>query len=189
MIASPAIQSIVSRSLGPSQQGMGLGVLASVSGICAALGPLLFSALYSYCRHPPLSFPELPFYIGAGLVSVGIVVVQVWLPLGRDLEHAAPLLDEEVAWGDGSVCVQEEDGIRGQRGQEEDGIRGQRGQEEPAPPMGSIWGGARRSDAALEAQEQQQQEASGALGALGHPDRQTRGGRPFKSPQVPPPQD
>ena len=89
MIASPAIQSIVSRSLGPSQQGMGLGVLASVSGICAALGPLLFSALYSYCRHPPLSFPELPFYIEAGF--------RFRLPLGRDLEHAAPLLDEEVA--------------------------------------------------------------------------------------------
>ena len=88
MIASPAIQSILSHSLKPSEQGAGLGLLASVTGLCSALGPLLFSALYSYCRRPPLSLPELPFYCGTGMVSIGVVLAAGWLPHGSTVAAA-----------------------------------------------------------------------------------------------------
>ena len=85
MIASPAISSMLSRRLNSTEQGLGLGILASVSGLCSCLGPLLFSNVYSWCRKPPLSFPQLPFYLGAALVCLGLCIAAFWLPLGRDV--------------------------------------------------------------------------------------------------------
>ncbi|MYM95122.1 Tet(A)/Tet(B)/Tet(C) family tetracycline efflux MFS transporter [Duganella vulcania] len=63
-IGAPALQSLVSASVGPDQQGKLQGVLASTASLATVIGPVAISTIYFMSRG---SFPGLVWLIGAGL--------------------------------------------------------------------------------------------------------------------------
>lgn len=75
------LQSMVSKSLAPSVQGVGIGCLLAVQNLNSAIGPALFGWLYASFRCPPFDFPELPFIFGVVMASLACAVVCAKLPL------------------------------------------------------------------------------------------------------------
>ncbi|OEZ59803.1 Tet(A)/Tet(B)/Tet(C) family tetracycline efflux MFS transporter [Duganella sp. HH105] len=63
-IGAPALQAIMSGSVGPDQQGKLQGVLASAASLATVIGPVAISTIYFMSRG---SFPGLVWLIGAGL--------------------------------------------------------------------------------------------------------------------------
>jgi DHA1 family tetracycline resistance protein-like MFS transporter len=63
-IGAPALQSLLSGSVGPDQQGKLQGVLASAASLANVIGPVAISTIYFMSRD---SFPGLVWLIGAGL--------------------------------------------------------------------------------------------------------------------------
>lgn len=71
-IGLPALQSLVSGSVGPDQQGKLQGVLASCASIASVIGPVGISALYFASRG---AFPGLVWLVGAGLYTFCLPVL------------------------------------------------------------------------------------------------------------------
>jgi DHA1 family tetracycline resistance protein-like MFS transporter len=71
-IGAPALQSLVSGSVGPDQQGKLQGVLASTASLASVIGPVAISAIYFMSRG---SFPGLVWLIGAGLYTLCLPVL------------------------------------------------------------------------------------------------------------------
>jgi DHA1 family tetracycline resistance protein-like MFS transporter len=70
-IGSPAIQSMISKSVPSDEQGAVQGALNSITSIAGILAPLLWTALFSWAiaKERSIHVPGLPFY-GAALVSI-----------------------------------------------------------------------------------------------------------------------
>lgn len=70
-IGSPAIQSMISKSVPSDEQGAVQGALNSITSIAGILAPLLWTALFSWAiaKERSIHVPGLPFF-GAALVSV-----------------------------------------------------------------------------------------------------------------------
>jgi DHA1 family tetracycline resistance protein-like MFS transporter len=75
-IANPAMQSVMSRQVGPSSQGELQGALASIASVAAILSPLFMTQLFSYYARPdaPVSFPGAP-YLVSGVLVFGCVLI------------------------------------------------------------------------------------------------------------------
>ncbi len=71
-IGAPALQSLVSASVGPDQQGKLQGVLASTASLATVIGPVAISTIYFMSRG---SFPGLVWLIGAGLYVLCLPVL------------------------------------------------------------------------------------------------------------------
>ncbi len=71
-IGAPALQSLVSASVGPEQQGKLQGVLASTASLATVIGPVAISTIYFMSRG---SFPGLVWLIGAGLYVLCLPVL------------------------------------------------------------------------------------------------------------------
>ncbi|RFP12798.1 MULTISPECIES: Tet(A)/Tet(B)/Tet(C) family tetracycline efflux MFS transporter [unclassified Duganella] len=71
-IGAPALQSLVSASVGPEQQGKLQGVLASTASLATVIGPVAISTIYFMSRG---SFPGLVWLIGAGLCVLCLPVL------------------------------------------------------------------------------------------------------------------
>ena len=75
-IAGPAIQSLLTRQVGPSEQGELQGSLASLQSVTAIIGPIIATGLFS--RFAPAGasphVPGAPFFAAAALNSLGIVL-------------------------------------------------------------------------------------------------------------------
>jgi len=71
-IGLPALQSLVSGSVGPDQQGKLQGVLASCASIASVIGPVCISTLYFASRGV---FPGLVWLIGACLYTLCLPVL------------------------------------------------------------------------------------------------------------------
>jgi DHA1 family tetracycline resistance protein-like MFS transporter len=71
-IGLPALQSLVSGSVGSDQQGKLQGVLASCASIASVIGPVGISALYFASRS---AFPGLVWLVGAGLYTLCLPVL------------------------------------------------------------------------------------------------------------------
>jgi MFS transporter, DHA1 family, tetracycline resistance protein len=75
-IASPAVQSVMSRQAGPSAQGELQGAIASLNSVAAVLSPVFMTQMFSYFSKPtaPLQFPGIPYFISALLVFFCVVI-------------------------------------------------------------------------------------------------------------------
>lgn len=76
----PGLQGLATRRVGPSEQGRLQGALASLSGLSALVGPLLFTFIFA------ASVPEtpgMPFFVAAGLVLVALAAA---LPFARPMK-------------------------------------------------------------------------------------------------------
>ncbi len=70
-IAGPALQSIITGQVPPTEQGELQGGLTSLISVSAIIGPLLMTNLFAHFTQPgaPLHFPGAPFLLGAVLTA------------------------------------------------------------------------------------------------------------------------
>ena len=75
-LAGPAVQSMMSREVGPSQQGQLQGAISSMRGITGMVGPLLFTQVFALTIDGPPStqLPGAAYLLAALLVAASIVV-------------------------------------------------------------------------------------------------------------------
>jgi DHA1 family tetracycline resistance protein-like MFS transporter len=71
-IGAPALQSLLSSSVGPEQQGKLQGVLAAMASLANVIGPVAISTIYFMSRG---SLPGLVWLIGAGLYLLCLPVL------------------------------------------------------------------------------------------------------------------
>lgn len=77
-VAGPAIQSIVAKSVGPSEQGQMQGAITSLRSVTSIFAPLIFtSGLFSYftSAKAPVILPGIPFFAGGLLNIVALIVI------------------------------------------------------------------------------------------------------------------
>jgi DHA1 family tetracycline resistance protein-like MFS transporter len=75
-IAGPATQSILSREVGPSEQGELQGSLSSLQSLTGILGPLIATTLFTRFAAPSATphLPGAPFFVAAGLNLLGMTL-------------------------------------------------------------------------------------------------------------------
>jgi MFS transporter, DHA1 family, tetracycline resistance protein len=75
-LAAPPIQSMMSRHVGPSQQGQLQGTFSSMRGIAGMIGPLLFTQVFrgAIAEGMPAWLPGAPYFMAAALVAASLVV-------------------------------------------------------------------------------------------------------------------
>jgi DHA1 family tetracycline resistance protein-like MFS transporter len=76
-LASPAVQSIMTREVPPTEQGRLQGALTGLTSIAGLIGPSIFTSAYAFAStpaHVALGLTGLPYYLAAAmmLVSVGL---------------------------------------------------------------------------------------------------------------------
>ena len=78
-IAWPSAQTIMSRHIGPSEQGQLQGAVNSLRGIAGLLGPGLFTYIFSKSigLNAPIHLPGMPFFVAAGMLvaALGLMVI------------------------------------------------------------------------------------------------------------------
>lgn len=77
-IGGPAIQGLVAGSVEPSEQGKVQGGLTSIISLSSIFAPLIFTTgLFGYftSERAPFQLPGAPFYLGAVLNLIGVLVV------------------------------------------------------------------------------------------------------------------
>ena len=74
-LASPPIQSLMSREVGPSQQGQLQGAFSSMRGISGMIGPLLFTQAFAAAIHDglPAWLAGAPYLMAAILVAASLL--------------------------------------------------------------------------------------------------------------------
>ncbi len=75
-IAAPALQALIAGGTPPEAQGAVQGALSGVGSLCAIVGPLLSTALFSYfaASDAPIHLPGVAFFAGAVCFLTGLVV-------------------------------------------------------------------------------------------------------------------
>ncbi len=75
-IATPAIQSLISRQIPLNEQGSVQGALTSIQSLSGIVGPIIVTHLFAYfiSERAPVHVPGAAFFFGAILVSFGIVI-------------------------------------------------------------------------------------------------------------------
>ncbi len=78
-VAWPSAQSLMSREIGPSEQGQLQGAVNSLRGIAGLLGPGLFTYIFSRSigAGASIHLPGMPFFVAAGMLvaALGLMVV------------------------------------------------------------------------------------------------------------------
>lgn len=74
--AQPALQSLMTRRVRPSEQGQLQGANASIAGLTGVLGPILFTLVFAWFISPnaPANVPGMPFFVAAVLMLASIVL-------------------------------------------------------------------------------------------------------------------
>lgn len=74
-IAGPAVQAMVSKSVGPDEQGRMQGAMASLMSLTGVFGPLAANALFAYFNAPtaPVQIPGISFFLGAAFLFASLV--------------------------------------------------------------------------------------------------------------------
>jgi DHA1 family tetracycline resistance protein-like MFS transporter len=75
-VSGAAIQALMTKRVGPDQQGQLQGANSSVQSISQLLGPFLFTLTFAYFigARTPLHLPGAPFYLASALVLLALVV-------------------------------------------------------------------------------------------------------------------
>jgi DHA1 family tetracycline resistance protein-like MFS transporter len=77
-LAGPAAQGLMSRQVGPSEQGQLQGALASLAAIAGIFGPTMFTAAFARGIEPSsrIHLPGAPFLLAASLLLVAAVLAE-----------------------------------------------------------------------------------------------------------------
>ena len=89
-ITWPSSQSIMSRSISPSEQGQLQGAINSLRGISGLIGPGLFTWIFSKSigPHPFIHAPGMPFYTAAAMLLLALALTASSTP-GRATPNSA----------------------------------------------------------------------------------------------------
>jgi DHA1 family tetracycline resistance protein-like MFS transporter len=81
-VAWPSAQSIMSREVGPSQQGQMQGAVQSLRGLAGIFGPVMFTFVFSqtFGAGAAIHVPGAAFYLAAALLVASLVVAQLVRP-------------------------------------------------------------------------------------------------------------
>ena len=94
----PAVQTLMTKRVGPKEQGLLQGANASIVGLTGVLGPAIFTLIYAFFigRQAPFQLPGAPFILAALLM---LLAASVAIRFGRDEIHRLPSSsDEEADW-------------------------------------------------------------------------------------------
>jgi DHA1 family tetracycline resistance protein-like MFS transporter len=90
-LAGPAVQGLMSRRVGPAEQGQLQGANASLTSVAQLFGPGLFSAVFALAlAHPDWRAPGAPFFL-AGALMVLAMAAGWRATLGYAAVSAAPI--------------------------------------------------------------------------------------------------
>ncbi|MGA8103459.1 MAG: TCR/Tet family MFS transporter [Candidatus Acidiferrales bacterium] len=69
-LASPAMQALMTKRVGPSEQGQLQGALMSLFGVAGMIGPLVFTGIFALAISPSraVQLPGAPYWLAAGLL-------------------------------------------------------------------------------------------------------------------------
>ena len=90
-IAGPALQSIISRQVLPSEQGELQGALTSLASATSIVGPVIMTNLFYFFtnKNAPVQFAGAPFLLGAILLVISTILakksLQPAVPVGQPL--------------------------------------------------------------------------------------------------------
>ena len=73
-LSGPSIQGLMSREVGPSDQGKLQGALGSLQGVAGMIGPLLFTQVFAVALRAegPFRLPGVPYLLAAALVATAL---------------------------------------------------------------------------------------------------------------------
>ena len=79
---NPSITGIMSKQLGPSEQGQLSGANSSLHGIAGMIGPFLFTGVATWTSVPesPIYFPGAPFALAAAILMVALILAVRFVP-------------------------------------------------------------------------------------------------------------
>ena len=94
-IADPAIQSLVTRQVGPKVQGRVQGALTSLVSLAGIIGPAMFAGSFGFfiSDQAPLHLPGIPWMIACALLVLGIAIAWRF----TDRAHMPPSLEPQPA--------------------------------------------------------------------------------------------
>jgi DHA1 family tetracycline resistance protein-like MFS transporter len=99
VMTSPGVMGLMSRRVGPSQQGQMQGVNQSFQGIASIIGPIVFGLTFAFAvrRDATLHLPGLPILIAAGLYGTALLIaLKVAKPAAAPEGFPSPLAGEGV---------------------------------------------------------------------------------------------
>jgi DHA1 family tetracycline resistance protein-like MFS transporter len=81
IMASPAMMSLMSRAVGPSEQGLLQGALASLMGLTSIAGPPIWTGLFGYFVSPaaPVIVPGAAFFAAAAVFAAAFGLAVRWV--------------------------------------------------------------------------------------------------------------
>ena len=98
-LVQPALQSLMTRYVSPSQQGQLQGANASINGITAVIGPILYGLIFDASIQPtaPIVVPGLVFFLAAVLMfaSVALAVRLAAAPARSAIPPAPAVISQE----------------------------------------------------------------------------------------------
>jgi DHA1 family tetracycline resistance protein-like MFS transporter len=94
-LSSPAIQGLMSKRVGPSEQGQLQGALMSLFGVAGMIGPLVFSWIFAYAiaAERRVQVPGAPYWLAAMLMVGSILIAFNVTQKGVEEVAAAPTSD------------------------------------------------------------------------------------------------
>jgi DHA1 family tetracycline resistance protein-like MFS transporter len=93
-LVQPALQSLMTRRVSPSEQGQLQGANASLVGLTGIIGPILFTSIFSYFIAPTsIGFlPGAPFYLAALLfLAAAALAARVTRPAPGEIPAGVPM--------------------------------------------------------------------------------------------------
>jgi DHA1 family tetracycline resistance protein-like MFS transporter len=90
-VAWPSAQSIMSREVGPSEQGQMQGAVQSLRGLAGIFGPVMFTFVFSqtYGAGAVVQVPGAAFYLASACLVASLLVAQMVRPRGVEGAGAA----------------------------------------------------------------------------------------------------
>ena len=85
----PALQGLMTRRVGPSEQGALQGINGSLMGLTGVIGPTLFTLIFAFFigSQAPVNLPGAPFLLSAFLMIASLLLA---LKVTRAIERVTP---------------------------------------------------------------------------------------------------
>jgi DHA1 family tetracycline resistance protein-like MFS transporter len=90
-ICGPSLQAVISKHIGPTQQGELQGALTSLMSLTTIFGPLMMNGVFAYftSNKAPFYFPGIHFLIGAACMLMSVLIAFAVLSRERRQAQAA----------------------------------------------------------------------------------------------------
>src|ERR1700722_15663265 len=89
-VVIPRLQALITRRVGPTEQGQLQGANQSLIGIASMVGPLIFGLSFAQAvRHPAWGVPGLPMLLASAIMA-GCLTLAIWAGRAARVAAAAP---------------------------------------------------------------------------------------------------